>query len=535
MGESRDVYVEIDERAVIRTADVYQTEVEAGTAGYSDTLLAVVANFKNSGAPEGFNAQCMVGKSKRGEVALRLFAVVDPATETFVRAGFKTRGCLAMTACASVVCSLIEGKTFAEALQITPDMVKDALDGVPWDKSYTTYFAAEGVRALVGDYLVHQGASLEQLDKQVPCDEFSVACAMCEHCSLRSARLEVRFGTVALRNEEADGEGSAGAVGAAGTAVAVDTNVQDSTAEEEAIASSFELSEQEALARVFNDVRAQSAESALVQPSRWEALGLVPEHLTSDEFEMFVYEYLEEERAEREKASAEAPAAVPVYRSATRAVGVPRLFDGAPEDSGEKDADAVNESGAATEQNGAVSEEFVQASLEGAPAGEGEPLAGFKVPEGYRLIELEGEQVLVPDESAEPQGPSINSENIVALVGAQSYYLYDSSIMTDTYAHWAFLAAEDDRVVTFVDCVREESRVYPRPLAASSLTNPPFNLSDDEVVQVWNVVQESGEYPDIQQTIASNDDVYYYSTEHLSPTYAASLAEWDAVERRLCL
>ena len=118
MGESRNVYVEPDERAVIRTADVYQTEVEAGTGGYSDTLLAVVANFRNSGAPEGFNAQSMVGKSKRGEVALRLFAVIDPATETFVRMGFKSRGCLAMTACASTICSMVEGKSFAEALAI---------------------------------------------------------------------------------------------------------------------------------------------------------------------------------------------------------------------------------------------------------------------------------------------------------------------------------------------------------------------------------------------------------------------------------
>ena len=134
MGESRNVYVEPDERAVIRTADVYQTEVEAGTGGYSDTLLAVVANFRNSGAPEGFNAQSMVGKSKRGEVALRLFAVIDPATETFVRMGFKSRGCLAMTACASTICSMVEGKSFAEALAIRPEDVKAALDGVPSDK-----------------------------------------------------------------------------------------------------------------------------------------------------------------------------------------------------------------------------------------------------------------------------------------------------------------------------------------------------------------------------------------------------------------
>lgn len=204
MGESRDVYVEIDERAVIRTADVYQTEVEAGTAGYSDTLLTVVANFKNSGAPEGFNAQSMVGKSKRGEVALRLFAVVDPETETFVHAGFKSRGCLAMTACASVVCSMIKGKTFAEALSITPEAVKEALDGVPSDKIYTTYFAAEGVRALVGDYLINAGATTDQLDTIVPCDEFSIPCSMCEHCSLRTARIELRFRSGHTSTEEAN-------------------------------------------------------------------------------------------------------------------------------------------------------------------------------------------------------------------------------------------------------------------------------------------------------------------------------------------
>ncbi|MEG2747203.1 MAG: iron-sulfur cluster assembly scaffold protein [Gordonibacter sp.] len=191
MGESRNVYVEPDDRAVIRTSDVYQTAVEIGTTGYSDTLLAIVANFENSGAPEGFNAQSMVGKSKRGEVALRLFAVIDPETETFTRAGFKTRGCLAMTACASAVCSMIEGKTLSEALVIGPDEVRDAVDGVPWDKVHTLYFVAEGVRALVGDYFIGQGAALADLDAVVPCDECSIPCAMCEHCSLRDARVEL--------------------------------------------------------------------------------------------------------------------------------------------------------------------------------------------------------------------------------------------------------------------------------------------------------------------------------------------------------
>ena len=169
--EARNVYREVQDRHVLRTADVYQTEIEDGVTGYSDTLLSVVANFRNGGAPEGFNAQSMVGKSKRGEVALRLFAVIDPDTRTFVRAGFKTRGCLA----------------------ITTDDVKTALDGVPVDKVYTLHFAIEAVRALIGDYLVRQGASLEELDAVVPCNSLSVPCMICEHCSLRSTRVELKM------------------------------------------------------------------------------------------------------------------------------------------------------------------------------------------------------------------------------------------------------------------------------------------------------------------------------------------------------
>ena len=69
MGEGRNVYLEPRERFVLRTRDVYQDELDDDVTGYSDTVLALVANYDNGGAPGGFNAQAMVGKSKRGEVA----------------------------------------------------------------------------------------------------------------------------------------------------------------------------------------------------------------------------------------------------------------------------------------------------------------------------------------------------------------------------------------------------------------------------------------------------------------------------------
>ena len=36
MGEGRDIYHEPPQRVLLRTADVYQTEVDDGVAGYSE-------------------------------------------------------------------------------------------------------------------------------------------------------------------------------------------------------------------------------------------------------------------------------------------------------------------------------------------------------------------------------------------------------------------------------------------------------------------------------------------------------------------
>ena len=110
---------------------MFQTTVVDGVVGYSDKLLSVVALFRNNGAPEGFNAQSMAGKSKKGAVALRLFAVIDPDTNTFERVGFKARGCLAMTACASMICMMLEGRSLEEALSITPEALAAELDAFP--------------------------------------------------------------------------------------------------------------------------------------------------------------------------------------------------------------------------------------------------------------------------------------------------------------------------------------------------------------------------------------------------------------------
>ncbi|WP_303858257.1 hypothetical protein [Senegalimassilia anaerobia] len=380
---------------------------------------------------------------------------------------------------------------------------------------------------------------------------------------------ESAVGEVAA-NQGVAAAGNAEAV-AAGVDEALEGEAADEPTEEE-LAAARELAENNALADVFDDVRKQSADSHLVTPERWPEIGLVPEHMTAEDFEMFVYEWLEDYQAEHkdeieaERAAERAKAAA--VRSATRAVGVPpkipnrrleqievdneaKAADKAPEaveDSAEAesaagvDASVQVDNAAESAESAAVA--ATPAASEPAPgspdsAAEDEqpaendrsPFAGLRIPEGYRLEQIEGEWVLVEDENAAPVRKEIKCNRIKVLMGMHSYYLYDETLMTASYARWAFLAAEDNPVVTFVECVREDSRVYPRPYAAECLKNPPFRMTDEQIEETWQAVRDSGNYPDIERTEASNGDAYYYSTQYLESGYAASLAEYDAVER----
>lgn len=360
---------------------------------------------------------------------------------------------------------------------------------------------------------------------------------------------------------------------AAGVDEAPEGEAADEPTEEE-LAAARELAENNALADVFDDVRKQSADSHLVTPERWPEIGLVPEHMTAEDFEMFVYEWLEDYQAEHkdeiEAERAAERAKANAVRSATRAVGVPpkipnrRLAqieadneakaagaaDKAPEavedfaeaeSAADVDASAQVDNAAEAAESAAVATPTASEPAPASPddASEGDqpaeddrsPFAGLRIPEGYRLEQIEGEWVLVEDENAAPVRKEIKCNRIKVLMGMHSYYLYDETLMTASYARWAFLAAEDNPVVTFVECVREDSRVYPRPYAAECLKNPPFRMTDEQIEETWQAVRDSGNYPDIERTEASNGDVYYYSTQYLESGYAASLAEYDAVER----
>lgn len=467
----RDVYHTPDDRVLLRTEDVYQTEAEDDVTAYSDKLLAIVADFKNSGEPEGVNARAMVGKSKRGEVACRLAARIDPETGVIEAAGFKARGCLAMTACASAACLMIENKGIEEALEVGVEEIRACVDGVPSGKVNALHFAACAIRALVGDFLIRDGASLAQLEEALPCDEGSISCIMAEHCSLRASRLEIR-----MEEEEA----------------------------------AHAAAEAEALAQACDAVRARSAQGKLAMRADWEQL--TPAHLMLDEFEEALLSLVDANATE-----APVPDAIPVSVDAhkasayaNRGVGIPSAFGAA----------ASDERPSMPKTKRAI------------PQVEESDDEELRVPEGYELREVDGELALVQvtDVAASPVRQP-DASGLKRMEGAACVYLYDGTQMKPEFARWAYLAAEDDPVATFAYCVREDSRVYPRPMPASSLTNHPFDMTPAEVEGIWEAVQELPEMSDLARIEASNGDAYFYSVDHLSEEHARSLAEWESVER----
>ncbi len=183
----------------IRTRDVFQTDQDRGTEGYSDEALALVAETSKTGMPEGANAIGMAGSAKHGTVAVQLFARINEQG-VIEEAGYRAHGCLAMIASGCAAAHWAEGKTVEEAASISAETLAEARGAVPSDKSYTARYAACAVRAMCGDFLIRCGASHEEMvARPYACDDASLDCVLCENCSLRDAMVDL---LIASRHRE---------------------------------------------------------------------------------------------------------------------------------------------------------------------------------------------------------------------------------------------------------------------------------------------------------------------------------------------
>jgi len=107
--------------------------------------------------------------------------------------------------------------------------------------------------------------------------------------------------------------------------------------------------------------------------------------------------------------------------------------------------------------------------------------------------------------------------------GARSYY--SSDFMTEAYAR-ILLQKKGDRLRLIAETVRENSALYPRPVPLDLFTKPPFELTQQEVLNDLERMGSKEEYRDIVFTMTSTSRVFLYSTLHLEPDHASMLAEW---------
>jgi hypothetical protein len=112
---------------------------------------------------------------------------------------------------------------------------------------------------------------------------------------------------------------------------------------------------------------------------------------------------------------------------------------------------------------------------------------------------------------------------LAAQDGSRRYY--SSHFMTETYA-MILLQKLGDPLRLITETVRENSAVYPRPVPLDIFTQPPFDLTRQEVLNDLERMAAEEEYRDIVPTTTSASRVFLYSTLHLEPEYASMLAEW---------
>ena len=112
---------------------------------------------------------------------------------------------------------------------------------------------------------------------------------------------------------------------------------------------------------------------------------------------------------------------------------------------------------------------------------------------------------------------------VAAQDGSRRYY--SSQFMTEAYAN-ILLQRQGDPLRLIAEIVRQNSEIYPRPVPLDIFTQPPFDLTRQEVLEDLKRMSTEEEYRDIAPTTTSASTIFLYSTLHLDPEYASMLAEW---------
>ena len=145
--------------------------------------------------------------------------------------------------------------------------------------------------------------------------------------------------------------------------------------------------------------------------------------------------------------------------------------------------------------------------------------------EGLALLPEAAEEVSAALDEILRAALTAHSDLVPVEEGAGEPRFYSSEFMTKAYAG-LLLRKAGDRLHLIAETVRENSALYPRPLPLGAFEQPPFSLTRDEILACVRGMAGEKAFRDIAGTRTSAGNDYLYSTAHLEPDHAASLAEW---------
>lgn len=102
-------------------------------------------------------------------------------------------------------------------------------------------------------------------------------------------------------------------------------------------------------------------------------------------------------------------------------------------------------------------------------------------------------------------------------------YFHFVPLLSCSYAR--LMSAQNNPYELVVDTVRENSRIYPRPLGVYTFEYPPFNLSPAVIKDILDRLSEDENTQDIRVAVTSTNSPYLYSNKYLEDAYADFLAE----------
>jgi hypothetical protein len=112
---------------------------------------------------------------------------------------------------------------------------------------------------------------------------------------------------------------------------------------------------------------------------------------------------------------------------------------------------------------------------------------------------------------------------LVSEEGSRHYY--SAQFMTGAYAG-ILLKKQGDPLQLIAKIVRQNSSDYTRPVPLDLFTQPPLDLTRQEVLNDLARMEAMEEFRDIAQATTSASSVFLYSTRYLEPAHASMLAEW---------